>query len=61
MQAHNNEKNVRISLSPTQYCALVTLRQSDSSVDEKMVNYCAEICKLLPRDRKNVVLYTVTI
>ena len=61
MQAHNNEKNVRISLSPNQYCALVTLRQSDSSVDEKMVNYCAEICKLLPRDRKNVVLYTVTI
>ena len=28
---------------------------------EKMVNYGVEICKLLPRDRKNVVLYTVTI
>ena len=59
-------KNERISLSPTQYCALlvnlfVTLRQSDSSVEEKMVNYWPEICKLLPRDRKNVVLYTVTI
>ena len=38
----------------------VTLRQSDSSVEEKMVNYWPEICKLLPRDRKNV-LYTVTI
>ena len=35
MQAHNNEKNVRISPSPTQYCALVTLQQSDSSVDGK--------------------------
>ena len=37
-------KNERISLSPTQYCALllnlfVTLRQSDSSVEEKVVNY----------------------
>ena len=59
-------KHKRISLSPTQYCALlvnllVTLRQGDSSVDEKMVNYWAGICKLLPRDRKNVVLYIVTI
>ena len=40
MQAHQNEKNERISLSPTQYCALllnlfVALRQSDSSVDGK--------------------------
>ena len=35
MQTHNNEKNVRISSSPTQYCAFVTLRQRDSSVDEK--------------------------
>ena len=61
IQAYHNE-----ILSPNQYCALlvnlfVTLRQSDSSVEEKMVNYWAEICKLLPRDRKNVVLYTVTI
>ena len=39
----------------------VTLQQSDSSVEEKMVNYWPEICKLLSRDRKNVVLYTVTI
>ena len=40
----------------------VTLPQSDSSVKKKKrVNYWAEICKLLPRDRKNVVLYTVTI
>ena len=39
MQAHNNEKNVRISLSPTQYCALVTLQRSDSSLTEKKVNY----------------------
>ena len=39
----------------------VTLWQSDSSVEAKMVNYWAEICKLLPRDRKNVVLYIVTI
>ena len=59
-------KNERISLSPTQYCALllnlfVTLRQSDSSVEEKVVNYWAEIWKLLPRDRKKIVLYTVTI
>ena len=42
-------KNERISLSPTQYCALlvnlfVTLQQSDSSVVGKMVNYKAEIC-----------------
>ena len=40
MQAHHNEKNEIISLSPTQYCALllnffVTLRQSSSSVDGK--------------------------
>ena len=53
-------KNKRISLFPTQYCALlvnlfVTLRQSDSSVEEKNVNYWAEIWKLLPRDWKNVV------
>ena len=66
MQAHHNEKNERISLSPTQYCALlvnlfVTLRQSDLSVEEKMVNYWAKIWKLLPRDRRNVALYTVTI
>ena len=59
-------KNERISISRTQYCALllnlfVTLPQSDSSVEEKVVNYWAEICKLLPRDRKNVILYTVTI
>ena len=39
----------------------VTLRQRDSLAEEKMVNDCAEIYKLLPRDRKNVVLYTVTI
>ena len=54
------------SLSPTQHCALlvnffVTLQQSDSLAKEKMVNYWGQICKLLPRDRKNVVLYTVTI
>ena len=54
-------KNERSSLFPTQYCALllnlfVTLRQSQSSAEEQMVNYWAEICKLLPRDRKNVVL-----
>ena len=59
-------KNERISISRTQYCALllnlfVTLRQSDSSVEEKVVSYWAQICKLLPRDRKNVILYTVTI
>ena len=44
MQANHNEKMKRISISHPQYCALlvnlfVTLRQSDSSVDEKMVNY----------------------
>ena len=65
MQAHHNEKMKRISLSYPQYCAVlvnlfVTLRQSDSSVDGKMVNYWTEICKLLPKDKKNV-LYTVTI
>ena len=59
-------KNERISIFCAQYCALllnllVTLPQSDSSVEEKVVNYWAEICKLLPRDRKNVVLYTMTI
>ena len=59
-------KNQRISLSPTQYCALlvnlfVTLRQCDSLVEEKIVNYWAEIWKLLPREGKNVVLYTATI
>ena len=37
------------------------LRQSDLSVEEKMVNYSAEICELLPRDRKNVALYTEAI
>ena len=41
---HNKKKNERISLSPTQYCALllilfVTLRQGDSLVEEKVVNY----------------------
>ena len=51
---------------PPHCCALlvyllVTLRQSDSSVDEKMMNYWSKIWKQLPRDRKNVVLYTVTI
>ena len=59
-------KNETISLSPTQYCALlvnlfVKLQQSDSLVEEKMANYWPEICKLLLRDRKNVALYTVTI
>ena len=43
--------------SPTQYCALpvnlfLTLGQRDSSIEEKMINFWAEICKLLPRDRK---------
>ena len=33
----------------------------DFYLEEKMVNYSTEIYKLLPRDRKNVVLYTVTI
>ena len=42
MKANHNEKNERINLSPTQYCALllhlfVTLRQSDSSIDGKNV------------------------
>ena len=37
-------KTERNSLSPTQYCALLVnlfpkLRQSDPSVEEKMVNY----------------------
>ena len=56
-------KNERISLSPTQYHAskFVILPQSDSWVEEKMVNYWPEIYKLLPRDRKHVALYTVTI
>ena len=53
--------NERISLSPTQHCALlvnlfVTLQQSHSLVEEKKMNYLTEICKLLPRDRKNVEL-----
>ena len=44
MQAHPNEKNEVISLSSTQYCALlvnllVTLREGDSLVEKKMVNY----------------------
>ena len=55
-----------INQSPTQYCALllnfyVRLKQIDSSVDQKMVNYWAEICKLYARDGQNVVLYIVTI
>ena len=62
-------KNEWISLSPTQYsqyCALlvnlfVTLQQSDSSVEEKMVNYWTKIGKLLPRNIKTVVLYTINI
>ena len=58
MQAHHNRKNKRIYLYPTQDCALlvnlfVTQRQSDSSVEEKMVNCCAEVCKLLPRLQPN--------
>ena len=45
---------------PTQYCALlvnlfVTLRQTDSSVEEKMVNYWAEICNVVFYVVKNVV------
>ena len=56
-------KNERISLSPNKYWALlvnlfVTLRQINSLVKEKMMNYRGEICKLYPRDRKNIVLYT---
>ena len=39
----------------------VILWQSDSLVEEKLVNYLAEICKLLPRDINIVVLYAVTI
>ena len=66
MQAYHNERNKRISLSPTQYCALlinllVTLQQSDSLVEEKMVNYLTKFYKLLHRDRKNILLNTVTI
>ena len=66
MQAQYNEKVKELVYPPTQYCALVvnllvTLWQSDWSLEGKMVNYWVEVCKLLPRDRKNVVLYTVTI
>ena len=66
MEADHNEKNDRISLSSSQYCALlvnlfVTFGQSDSLVEEKMMNYWAKICKLLSRDRKNVAWYTLTI
>ena len=44
MQAHHNEKKKDLVLSLNQYCALlvylfVTLRQSDSFVEKKMVNY----------------------
>ena len=42
MQAHNNEKmKVLVYPHPTLCVAskFVTLRQSDSSVEEKMVNY----------------------
>ena len=44
MQAHGNEKNKRIALSPTQYCALLvnlfaTLQESNSSAEEKLVKY----------------------
>ena len=65
MEAHDNEKIEKISLSPTKCCALlvnlfVTLRQSDSSVEEKIVKYWPEICKLLPRD-KNVQTFCVFI
>ena len=55
MQAHHNEKLKEL------VNLFVILRQSDSSAERKVVNYWAEICKLLPRDIKNVVLYTVTI
>ena len=71
MQVQQNGKMKELVYPPpnivrTQNYALlvnlfVILRQSDSSFEEKMVNYWAEICKLLSRDRKNVVLYTVTI
>ena len=39
----------------------LTSRQSNSSVEENIANYWPEICKLLSWDKKNVVLYTVTI
>ena len=63
MQGHHNEK---ISLPHTQYCMLleymfIALQQTHSLVEEKMVNNWAEVCKLLPRDRKNFALNTVTI
>ena len=54
-------RNVRITLSSTQYCAFVTLQQSDLAVDGKNVGLWSWNLSLLLRGRKNVVLYTVTI
>ena len=64
MQPHHIEKNERISLSHPILCVAskFVCKHYDKAIHwlmEKMVNYCAEIWKLLPRDRKNVVLYTV--
>ena len=56
MQAYHNEKMKELVYPP-----LNTLGQSDSSVEKKMVNDWAETWKLLRKDRKYVVLYTVTI
>ena len=56
MQAYHNEKMKELVYPPPN-----TLGQSDSSVEKKMVNDWAETWKLLRKDRKYVVLYTVTI
>ena len=66
MQAHHYEKMKELVYPPPQYWTLlvnlfVTLRQTDLSVEEEMVNYWAEICKPLPRDKRNVALHAVTI
>ena len=65
MQRHHDGKWKNWSI-PAEYCALlvnlfVRLWQSNSLVQEKMVNDWSEICKPLPRDRKNFLLCTVTI
>ena len=66
MQANQNEKMKELVYPTPNIVRLlvnffVTLCQSDSTVAEKLMNFWAEICKLLPSDRQNVVLYKVII
>ena len=55
MQAHHNEKMKELLCVASKF--VCNIRQSHSLVEVKMVNYWAEISKLLPRD--NIKFCTV--